>query len=264
MESAEHDAGDRSLIPAGSRGSPDAIYEHLREKILCGDIPAGSDLVQAQVAKRYGVSRGPVREAFRLLQREGLIEAQINVRAKVTDLTATEAEHLYALRVVNEALALRMSVPYFSPEELDELDRLVASVGESQARGFGAWEQQHERFHALLLVHAGARLCHSLAQWAEYTERYRRVYVSDGTGGWTLGASEHQLIAAACRSRDTGSAIKLLARHLSRAGLTLVATIDPQYEPQLLRAAVRQVVPTDPGKGKAVPATTKHSSSADH
>jgi DNA-binding GntR family transcriptional regulator len=231
---------DGSFLPA-NRASPDAIYEHLRERILAGEIVAGSDLVQAQVAKEYGVSRGPVREAFRLLQREGLIEAHMNLRATVTGLSAQEAEHLYALRVVNECLALRMSIPLFTVDQLDTLERLVASVEESQDRGFGAWEEQHERFHALLLQPAGERLAEPLAQWADYTERYRRVYVTDDSGGWMLGAAEHRALAAACRERDATSGVGLLARHLSRAGLTLVATIDPLHEPRLLRAAVQQV-----------------------
>jgi DNA-binding GntR family transcriptional regulator len=226
---------------ASGRDSVEAIYDDLRARILRGDIAAGTDLVQVTVAVEYGVSRGPVREAFRLLQREGLIVSRVNVRATVAELSADEAEHLYALRVVNECLALRVSVPRFVDAELDELDQLVTEVAESEPRGFLAWEEQHERFHALLLVHAGDRLRRSLAQWAEHTERYRRVYVSDGTSGWMLGATEHSLLAAACRRREADAAVELLARHLSRAGLMLIATIDPLHDPLLLRAAVSQV-----------------------
>jgi DNA-binding GntR family transcriptional regulator len=95
--------------------------------------------------------------------------------------------------------------------------------------------------------HAGDRMRRSLAQWAERTERYRRVYVSDEGGGWTQGAREHALLARACRERDAGDAGRLLARHLSRAALTLIASMDPTHDPALLRAAVRQATGTVDG-----------------
>jgi DNA-binding GntR family transcriptional regulator len=238
LSGTDHDSAISTTV---GRGSPEAIYEDLRARILSGAIAAGADLVQVKVADQYGVSRGPVREAFRLLQREGLIVSEVNLRARVTELSADEVDHLYALRVVNECLALRVSVPLFCSAELDELDRLVADVAQSTPLGFGAWETQHERFHSLLLVHAGSRLRNSLAHWAEYTERYRRVYVTEGDGGWMLGASEHSLMAQACRDRDVEAAVSLLAQHLCRAGLTLIAMIDPSHEPRLLRASLQQV-----------------------
>jgi DNA-binding GntR family transcriptional regulator len=233
--------GTRPVLARGRRGSTDVIHENLRIDILSGVIAPGSELSQAQVAKDFGVSRGPVREAFRLLQREGLIEAEVNHRATVTELSVQEVEHVYALRVANEALALSISVPRFTTADFDELDRLVIAVDEVQGRDFATWEEQHQKFHALLLSYAGRRMRHSLSQWAEYTARYRRVYVGDATGGWTLGAPEHAQIAQACRARDEATAVSLLARHLSRAALTLIAMMDPTHDPTLLRAAVRQV-----------------------
>jgi DNA-binding GntR family transcriptional regulator len=238
--------GGAAPVPPGGRGSTGVIHAHLRARILSGDLAAGSELSQARVATQYGVSRGPVREAFRLLEREGLIEAELNHRARVTALSLDDIEHVYALRVANEALALTVSVPRFTAGELQEMEELVAAVGRSQSQGFGAWEEQHQRFHMLLLAHAGDRMRASVAQWSEHTERYRRVYVSDGGGGWAQGAREHAELARLCRDRDAGGAARLLARHLSRAALTLIASMDPAHDPALLRAAVRQVTPADP------------------
>lgn len=229
-------------IAPGSRGSTDVVHEVLRAEILSGTIPAASRLSQAQVAERFGISRGPVREAFRLLQREGLLEVEVNRRARVARLSLEDVEHVYALRVVNESLALAVSLPRFSEEELDEMDRLVASVGAADPVDFEMWERQHQLFHELLFAHAGADMRRSLLEWADHTERYRRVYVTHDGGGWRLGAAEHADLASACRRRDAATATNLLARHLSRAALTLVTIIDPAYEPHLLRAAIRQVV----------------------
>lgn len=249
VPTAGNAAAELVLVPRGSRESTGVIHALLRSRILSGQLVAGSELSQARVAKACGVSRGPVREAFRLLEREGLIEAEVNQRARVTGLSVDDVEHVYALRVVNEALALAVSVPRFTTGEFQEMDDLLSVVARSQSQGFDAWDAQHERFHMLLLAHAGDRMIGSAAQWAEHTERYRRVYMSDQSGGWAQGAREHAELVRLCQERDAEGAAYLLARHLSRAALTLVASMDPTHDPALLRAAVRQVAAAVDSRG---------------
>ncbi len=232
----------RPMVVPGGRDATDVVHADLRRRILSGDIAPGTGLSQARIAKDCLVSRGPVREAFRLLQREGLIEAEVNQRARVTDLSVEEVEHLYALRVSNETLALGLSVPRFSAAEFDELDRLVDAVAAAEARGFDQWEGLHHRFHMRLVAHAGQRMLSSVILWAEHTGRYRKVYVGRDGSGWTVGAREHAELARLCRERDAPAAATLLARHLSRAGLALIASMDPAHEPALLRAAIRQAL----------------------
>ena len=157
QEASLDDRFDAIEIKTALRGSPEAIYEHVRRRILSGALHAGSELTQVQVARAYGVSRGPVREAFRLLQHEGLIEAEVNFRARVTSLSTDEVEHLYAMRIVNECMALAVSLPQLTAAELDELDELVSSLGPDAGLDFVEWEASHERFHALLIAHAGER-----------------------------------------------------------------------------------------------------------
>lgn len=110
------------------------------------------------------------------------------------------------------------------------MEDLVSAVGRSRSQGFGAWEQQHQRFRLLLLAHAGE-------------------YVSDEGGGWAQGAREHADLARLCRERDAEGAARLLARHLSRAALTLIASMDPLHDLALLRAAVRQVTAAGEHRG---------------
>lgn len=234
-------AAELTAVPRGSRGTTKMIHDYLRSRILSGALPAGSELSQAGVAKECGVSRGPVREAFRLLQTERLITAETNQRPRVATLSVEDVEHVYALRVVNEAVGLSVSVPRFTAEQLQEMDDLVEAIDRSRTLGFEAWETQHRKFHMLLLKHAGERMVSSAADWADHTERYRRVYLSDDGGGWSQGAREHAEVVRLCRERDASNATQLLARHLSRAAITLIALMDPTHDAALLRAAVRQV-----------------------
>lgn len=235
------DALLRPVIQDNSRDAPVIIHDHLRRQILSGELEPGCELSQSRVAADFGVSRGPVREAFRLLQRDGLIDAEVNQRAKITPLSVPDVEHVYALRIVDEDLALSVGISQFSTVELDELDRRVAAVDDAREQGYHVWERTHQSFHDMLLMHSGARMRRSLSEWADQTERCRRVYVARQEGGWSLGAPEHALMVEACRARDLRAATTLLARHLSRAALSLVATMDPEHDPALVRNAVRQV-----------------------
>lgn len=97
---------DRTLVVPGGRDAAEVIHGDLRARILSGDVPADPELSQTSVARDDRVSRGPVREAFRLLQRDGLISAQVNQRDRVAGLALEGVEHLYALRA-----AVRQLVP---------------------------------------------------------------------------------------------------------------------------------------------------------
>lgn len=232
----------------GSRGRDNTpvIREQLRTAILSGALAPGAEINQARIAADFGVSRGPVREAFRLLESEGLIDARVNHRARVRGLSVHELEHLYSLRVVNESLALTVSVPSFSDHELAELDEL-AELLRCPGDGpfdFEEWDQVHQGFHARLLAHSGPGMLELADGWSAHTQRYRRAYAEDGRG-LPPGAAEHVAMARLCRDRDARGAAHLLARHLARAALTLIARIEPAHEPVLLQSAVRQVLGAD-------------------
>ena len=227
----------------GGRDYVPVIREHLRAEILKGHLIPGSEISQAQVAVLFGVSRGPVRESFRLLEREGLLEARVNRRARITDLSVNDLEHLYTLRVLNESVALEVSVPSFTPRELVELDELSEELKHTDVVTFDfeMWDEVHQRFHLLLLAHSGSKMLGSAAEWAAHTQRYRRAYAEDGRG-LPQGAGEHAILARLCRDGDAGKAARLMALHLSRAALTLIAQMTPTHDPVLLRTAIRQVV----------------------
>ncbi len=240
-------------VRPGARDATPTIHRQLRNAILMGEVAAGSFLSQASIAKELGVSRGPVREAFRLLQREGLIDAEINRRARVSRFSPAEVEQLYSLRVVNEALAISVSVPRFTDADLAELGRMLADLDAVDRADLPGWERLHQQFHLACLRYGGDRTVAWIQQWAEHTERYRRVYVTGGPHARAVGAAEHHAILAACANRDPAAAATLLARHLARAALTLIVMMSPEYDPWLIRAAVGQVGGTAPEAGPIGP-----------
>ena len=226
---------------AGARDSTVVIHRRLREAILTGELAAGAGLSQAAIAKELGISRGPVREAFRLLEREGLIHAEVNQRACVAPFSIEDLEQLYAFRIVTEALGVRLSVPHFTAPELDALDDALARLDALAGRDPCEWEHLHRDFHRLLARHAGERIERLIVDGFEHAERYRRAYLTGDPRAWSRGSAEHRDIVEACKAGDPALASVHLARHLSRTALTVLTLVAPEHDPEMVRAALRQV-----------------------
>lgn len=217
------------------------VHRALRDDILRGDISPGAWLSQVQIARRFGISRGPVREALRLLERERLIEAELNQRVRVARFSMEDLEQLYATRVVVEALAIATSVPRYTEQDLAGFGRLLSSMDDLAGRDIDRWEAEHRRFHLALVAAAGDGLVRLIEQLMDHGERYRRVYVRSDPRAWAVGADEHRDIVQACIDRDSPLASSLLSRHLARTALTIFMMSAPEHEPATLRAAIRQV-----------------------
>jgi DNA-binding GntR family transcriptional regulator len=233
--------GVDGVVRPGSRDSTAVIHNEVRAAILKGEIEPQSWISQVQLARRFGVSRGPVREALRLLEHEGLVEAEINRRVRVAALSVEDLEHLYGLRIVNESLGIRLSVPQFEAADLDRLNSLLERVDPVPDQDLDAWERPHREFHQALVGRAGGRILRLVDQLYDHSERYRRVYITGDPQSWSTGAAEHRAIVEACVQGEANQAAALLARHLSRTALTVLALISPEHDPGAVRAAVRQV-----------------------
>jgi DNA-binding GntR family transcriptional regulator len=112
----------------------DQVLERLREAILEGVFPPGSQLNQVQVAAQFGVSRGPVRAAVNKLEKEGLVRNVPHRGTFVTPLDKKTVRDLYSVRAVLEAYGVRLAVAHCTPEDIEEfceiVDEMCAAAGE--------------------------------------------------------------------------------------------------------------------------------------
>jgi DNA-binding GntR family transcriptional regulator len=247
-------AGDPALEPWPDRRAEDGastgsaaelstefVHDRLRAAILRGEFDPRVPLSQVQLAARLGVSRTPLREALRMLQREGLIDSEPNRRVRVAELSLSDLEQLYASRVMIETLAVRLSVPRYTRADAERLKGALDEMSELlKGRDLDVWEGAHRRFHELLRRYAGERIERLARELSDHTERYRRVYMAEPRA-WSAAAQEHAAIAEACGVGDAAAASAHLARHLARTALTLIASIDPAHEPSPVREALRLV-----------------------
>ncbi|MBI5250971.1 MAG: GntR family transcriptional regulator, partial [Desulfomonile tiedjei] len=113
-----------ALRPLENRKSAgEHIFEHLKQAIIRGDIPAGSRVVETRIAETLGVSRTPVREAIHKLEREGFLSKQARTGFSVTGMTRGDIEECFGIRAVLEGYAARLATIRHTPEQLRPLTR---------------------------------------------------------------------------------------------------------------------------------------------
>lgn len=111
-----------------SKSLHEQTYKALRESILNGELAAGDRLIETQIAEQLQVSRTPIREAIRQLQREDLITADELGWLRVTTVSPSEAMHLYDCRMALETLAVTSACQNATDSQLKKLKSLVAQV----------------------------------------------------------------------------------------------------------------------------------------
>jgi DNA-binding GntR family transcriptional regulator len=233
---------DDAFAGPRSRNNTAAIHDVLRDDILKGDLQAGTVLNQVRIAENFGVSRGPVREALRLLQREGLVEAELNHRVRVADFSVRDLEQLYAMRILNETLAVAATVPNLTQDELEHIAQALVGMDAAADRDIDRWDALHRSFHLGLSARAGPRLLSLIAQLFDHADRYRRAYIDSDPRAFSVGSTEHRQIYDAAKRGDAEGAADAVAEHLARTALTVLANSAPSHDPVLVRRALSTAV----------------------
>jgi len=219
-----------------------AVHTRLRAAILSGEIPEGATTSQAMLAERFGVGRTPLREALRMLQREGLVISQPNHRVRIAELSSEDAEELYIMRIALEAVAIRVTVPVLTSADLAELDGLMAQMDHyMKLRDHVGHREPHRQFHYRLVYAAGPRVSERIDELFDHAERYRRRFGAADT--WESRRAEHRAILDAVGDGDREAAADLLADHYLHTVRLVFGELDPGHDLARLRETVAIVAP---------------------
>lgn len=181
---------------------PDEIADLLRRAVRERVLLPGQLLNQDELAKRFGVSRIPLREALRTLAGEGLVVMRPGIGAVVTELNADEVNELYGLRLQLEPPLAEWIVARQRAQDLTELEGILARMSASEPNDVDGWANHHYLFHRRMVELSGRR--HSLrlvTQVLNLVEPYSRMYVHL-VGPEQHSIAEHQEIIAALRAGD--------------------------------------------------------------
>lgn len=148
------------------------VAASLREAIVIGDVSAGERLIEAELAERYGVSRGPVRDAFRILQAEGLVESR-RQGVVVIGIGPDDINELYSLRGALEALALGLMMGGAREIGISDLEKTVERMQRAaDARDPDLFGLADIDFHNTICVLSGHR------RLTDVWERYKEIMMT--------------------------------------------------------------------------------------
>jgi DNA-binding GntR family transcriptional regulator len=225
-----------------------AIYLALRERILSNDIGPGTRLVMRDVANQYQASDIPVREALRMLERDGLVETEPYRGARVTTLTAKEVEETYFIRSHLESIATGLAAERITDTELRELEVLMVKMREAVDAGDGPrFSEINLEFHRAIVAGCGNDMLRELTMdiWQRHSG-FQRVFRMDPERA-AKSQREHEGIMAALRDHDAERASKLALLHKQSVRDSVSAIVDQADERVLDPAGDGQARPSAAG-----------------
>jgi DNA-binding GntR family transcriptional regulator len=231
-------------VPRSRDGQDVAIaYQSFREAILQGDIHPGEIMTQQQVSERLGISRTPLREAIRILQHEGLLNAEPHRRLQVAEFSIEDVETVYVMRVLLECTAVRITVPTLQLKDIAEMKGFMAQMAHyaEQPEAVREWEVPHRAYHAVLVSGVGTPMLTLIRQLSDHAERYRRAYLAQAPSPYEISAAEHAAILDAAGEHDPDETASLLASHYQRTATSVIRAVDPSRDAEQVRLAVTLV-----------------------
>ena len=191
------------------------VQQEIERAILVGEYAPGSKLIEAALAFKLGVSRGPVREAFRMLEEAGLVRVEKNRGVFVRDIPIDEAIEIFDLRAVMDELVGRQLAISITPVQLKEIKGLVDTMEKAvKAQDTYNYHLLNLKFHDRLVEMAGNRkLTEIYRKLIKELSLFRRLNLADG---WLMpiSASEHRQIAKAIASGDADAAGRAMFDHV--------------------------------------------------
>jgi DNA-binding GntR family transcriptional regulator len=207
------------------------VHEHLRERILSGELEPGAELAEVALSEQLGVSRGPIREALGRLASEGLVTVRPRRGAVVRSLSKDEFLELYQVREALESMAVRLAVPRLRAEDLEELQGLNEAMKGHAARDeVTRFFEANVAFHARLLEASGNGTLQELyRQLVGQLGRYRLRSLTL-RGNLRRSVVEHAAILRAAKRGDAERAAHLMSEHIRVPQRSLKALTDGDLE----------------------------------
>ena len=221
------------LAKAPEQGTlADVATHRLAQSIVTGELAQGQKLNEAELAERFGMGRGPLREALRHLEGMRLVKRIPNAGARVVVLDRKTLSDLYAVRETLEGLACRLAAVYMSDDEISQLSALLDQHEEQIKKQGGKVYSQNEGdldFHYQIV--RGSRnemLMHLLGSEQYQLLRMCRYRTSRNAQRTRPALLQHRQIVEALVQRDGELAEMLMRRHIQGAWRSISEMIDKE------------------------------------
>lgn len=219
-DAADTPLPDRQSPDRQSRGTlAETLRRHLADDILDGRLLPGVRLDEQELAARFGVSRTPVREAFKLLAATGLVQVRPNKGVVVTSITPERLTEMFEVMGEIEAACARFAARRMTKEERDALAALHAEAGQiARAGNLEAYDQMNTRFHSAIYAGAHNAFMEETAQAMRQRVRPFRRAQFRVTGRLAKSWLEHDSVVRAILQGDGEAAYYALRLHVTEVG----------------------------------------------
>lgn len=219
-----------------TRTLADRVCRQIVTAIVKGEIPPGQKISEPELARTYGISRGPLREAIRRLEGWRLVERKAHVGARVVQLSTRELIEIYRVREALEGMACRLATKNMTDKEIASLKQLLdeheASVEQREGRSYFQKEGDLDFHYRIVQGSKNAKLLELLGDDLYHLVRMYRYQFSVSSSRPKRALKEHRQIIDAIESRDEELAEMLMRRHISAARRNIEARLDTETKPE--------------------------------
>jgi DNA-binding GntR family transcriptional regulator len=197
------------------------VFDLVRGEILTCALKPGEELREGDLARRYGVSKSPVRDAMQKLEFEGLVEIEPRRGHRVKPISVSDAKDILELRIILETAAARKIITSASDDDVAALDRFrVADI--NSIPGFTAYNREFH--HALSALSGNRRLAEETRRVMEIYDRLCVVSLQEqrGKGGFAEPLADHCAIIDAIQNRNAAQAARVVARHVGKSRTSII------------------------------------------
>lgn len=217
---------DGSTLMIARSTLPEAAAERLRTLIIEGELAPGTKLNERELSERLGVSRTPLREAFRMLAADGLLVQLPNRGAQVVAMSADDVRDAFEVMAALEGLAGELAAARITDAEVEGLRKLQAEMDAAHAaRDLPAYYRVNRDIHDRLnAIAANPVLAHTYRALNARLHALRfRSNLNQGK--WDKAVAEHRSMIAALAARDGAALRDLLTRHLRAKQQAVLASM---------------------------------------
>ena len=199
------------------------ILEHIRDAIISGSLKAGSRVSEPELADRYGISRTPIREAFRQLESEGYLTVIPRRGAVVSEFSQKDVEDFYAIKSILEGYAAREACNKLTGKELDKLQANNVKLSElADQNDIKTFFKIHNDFHDMFIKAADNERLRELITSVETRFQRLRFMSLSLPGRMKISVQEHGKIIEAFRRKDAETAEMLVRKNAEYGGRVLL------------------------------------------
>lgn len=206
------------------------ILETIRDAILKGTLKPGERVSEPELAERFGISRTPIREAFRQLESEGYLQVIPRKGAVVASLSERDIEEFYAIKIILEGFAAKMAAEKLTDKDIEKLEAINTRLAQIAKDGdVKSFFRVHNEFHELFIKAAGNEKLYDMINQLVMKFKRLRLASLSVPGRMEISVEEHRNMIQAFKEHD-GERADSLVRHAATIGADVLIQSMSQQE----------------------------------